>query len=66
MLPNGVPYISYNATNIKEAARKNITGPTIIRVEEPHAVDTLSAKPADYPRVAFSFAFEESLEDFLE
>jgi hypothetical protein len=66
MLPNGVPYISYSAENRTEAASKNITSPTIIRVEEPHAVRRISSNSADYPRVAFSFAFEESLEDFLE
>lgn len=66
MLPNGVPYISYSSENRTEVVSKNITGPTIIRVEEPHAVRRVSTNASDYPRVAFSFAFEESLEDFLE
>lgn len=66
MLPNGVEYISYKAGDYVPAARKNITGPTVIRVEEPHAVRRLSADQSDYPRIAFSFAFDENLEDFLE
>lgn len=66
VLPNGVTYVSYLLRDCKEMARTNITGPTIIRVEEPHAVERISTVPEDFPRVAFSFAFEETLEDFLE
>lgn len=66
ILPNGVVYVSYLTQDCKEIARTCITGPTIIRVEEPHAVDRTSNDPANFPRVAFSFAFEETLEDFLQ
>lgn len=66
ILPNGVPYISYRIQDCKEVARKNITGPTVIRVEEPHAVSRTTDDPAYFPRVAFSFAFEETLENILD
>jgi hypothetical protein len=65
ILPNGVPYISYRVQDCKEVARKNISKPTIIRVEEPHAVIRTSCSPIDFPRIAFSFAFTETLDDFL-
>lgn len=65
LLPNGVFYISYRIQDCKEIARKNITKPTIIRVEEPHAVNRTTDNPEKFPRVAFSFAFEETLENFL-
>ncbi len=66
MLPNGVEYISYKTGDYVPVARKNITGPTVIRVEEPHAIRRLSDINSDFPRIAFSFAFDESLEDFLK
>ena len=66
ILPNGVPYVSYRLQDCKEVARTCVTGPTVIRVEEPHAVDRKSNDPADFPRAAFSFAFVETLEEFLE
>lgn len=65
ILPNGVPYISYRLQDCKEIARKNINKPTVIRVEEPHAVDRTTSDPGRFPRVAFSFAFDETLEDLL-
>lgn len=65
ILPNGVAYISYKTQDCLEIARKMITVPTVIRVEEPHAVDRKSNDPNKFPRIAFSFAFEESLEDWL-
>lgn len=66
ILPNGVPYVSYRSQDCKEIARTCILGPTVIRVEEPHAVDRKSNNPRDFPRAAFSFAFVETLENFLE
>lgn len=66
ILPNGVPYVSYRLQDCKEIARTCIVGPTVIRVEEPHAVDRKSSDPANFPRAAFSFAFEQTLEDFLK
>lgn len=66
ILPNGVPYVSYRSQDCKEVARTCITGPTIIRVEQPHAIDRKSNNPADFPRAAFSFAFIETLENFFE
>ena len=66
ILPNGVPYVSYRSQDCKEIARTCIVGPTVIRVEEPHAVDRKSSDPADFPRAAFSFAFVETLENFLK
>lgn len=65
ILPNGVVYVSYLSQDCKEIARTCITGPTIIRVEEPHAVDRTTDDPSKFPRAAFSFAFDETLEDFL-
>ena len=65
ILPNGVPYVSYRSQDCKEIARTCIVGPTVIRVEEPHAVERKSNDPADFPRAAFSFAFVETLEKFL-
>ena len=50
----------------EETARTCIVGPTVIRVEEPHAVDRTSSDPKDFPRAAFSFAFVETLENFLQ
>ena len=66
ILPNGVPYISYRSQDCKEVARTCITGPTVIRVEQPHAVDRTSDDPKHFPRAAFSFAFSETLENFLQ
>jgi len=60
-----VPYVSYRSQDCKEIARTCIVSPTIIRVEEPHAVDRKSSNPTDFPRAAFSFAFAETLEKFL-
>ena len=66
VLPDGTSYISYLLRDCKEVARTNITGPTVIRVEEPHAVERVSTNLEDFPRIAFSIAFHETLEDFLE
>ena len=66
ILPNGVPYVSYRSQDCEETARTCVVGPTVIRVEEPHAVDRTSSDPKDFPRVAFSFAFVETLENFLQ
>lgn len=65
ILPNGVPYVSYRLQDCKEIARTCIVGPTVIRVEEPHAVERTSSNPKDFPRTAFTFAFVETLEKFL-
>jgi hypothetical protein len=66
ILPNRVPYTSYQPEDCKEIARTCIVRPTVIRVEEPHAVDRTSDNPKDFPRAAFSFVFKETLENFLQ
>jgi len=66
VLPNGVYYVSYKNQDCKEIVRLNITKPTIIRVDQPHSVLRNSDSPLDFPRVAFSFAFDNDLTNMLE